>query len=98
MTLTLRDFRPQEAEAINQLALAAFAQYRPAYADWQNFSANIGAMAALAQQGKLVVATVSEAIAWAVVYVGPHRPKAAIFDREWPILRMRASPCTPRRS
>lgn len=88
MSYMLRDFKPTDAEAVNALALAAFDQFRSAYADWAVFSRNIGSMASLATAGELIVAAVDERIVGAVVYVAPHKPKKEFFSVEWPILRM----------
>ncbi len=88
MNFSLRDFCANDATAVNQLALAAFDEYRSAYADWPAFSKNIGNMATLAQQGELIVAQTHGSLVGAVVYVGPGKPKGSIFNPEWSIIRM----------
>jgi ribosomal protein S18 acetylase RimI-like enzyme len=88
MSYTLRDFKPSDADAVNQLALLAFEQFRGEYSDWQAFSRNIGSMSSLSDAGELIVVTDQEIIVGAVVYVGPHKPKREFFLAEWPILRM----------
>jgi hypothetical protein len=88
---TLRDFRADDAAAVNQVALAAFEQYRQAYADWATFSPSIGNMAALADAAELIVAATPDRISGAVAYVGPHCPTRAGMAR-------RSSRCTRRRS
>lgn len=88
MNCRLDEFAPADADAINQVALAAFRQYRHEYADWPAFSGRIGDMAALAASAELIVARVDGRIAGAVAYVGPGREKAPFFAAEWPILRM----------
>ena len=88
MSYTLRDFRAGDAGAVNRVALAAFEQYRGAYSDWTAFSANIGRMAALAENAELIVAANDAGIAGAVAYVGPGRPRSALFEPDWPVIRM----------
>jgi len=78
----------EDAESVNQIALAAFDEYQSAYSDWPSFSQHIGGMATLAQFGEIVVAATETMLSGVVVYVGPGKPKAAFFDPEWPIIRM----------
>lgn len=86
--LSIRDFAPDDAAAVNAAALAAFAQYRGEYDDWPTFSASIGSMADRAQDGELIVALSDGRVAGAVAYVGPQTEKPAMFDAGWPIIRM----------
>ena len=88
MHYALREFNAADAEAVNALAVAAFAQFRDEYADWPAFAARIGTMATLADAGELIVATAGGCIVGAVVYVGPRQPKPDFFDVEWPVMRM----------
>ena len=53
---TIRPFRAADAEAVNRVALAAFAEYRGAYDDWDGLAARVGRMADLATAGELLVA------------------------------------------
>jgi ribosomal protein S18 acetylase RimI-like enzyme len=86
----IRDFHENDAEAINQLALAAFEEFRSAYSDWTAMAANIAKMSTLAKVGELIVAERTGTIAGAVTYVAPYKPKAPFFDSAWPIVRMLA--------
>lgn len=88
MTYSLRDFRPGDAQEVNQVALAAFEEYRHHYDDWAAFSRIIGNMASLSESGDLIIATVQGKVVGAVVYVGPCGKKSEFFLSEWPILRM----------
>ncbi len=85
---TLRDYRAADAAQIDRVAIAAFEQYRAHYTDWPAMAANVGRMSSLADQGEIVVAERDGRIVGAVTYVAPGRPKAAHFDRSWPIIRM----------
>ena len=88
MSYNIRDFHPEEASAINRVALSAFDEYRSAYSDWPTFARGIGNMAALAAAGKIIVAATEHHIVGAVVYVGPGKSKNTFFKLEWPIIRM----------
>lgn len=85
---TIRDFAVADAAAVNAVALAAFEQYRGHYEDWPAFASFVGAMANLAEQGELIVAELDGRIAGAVAYFGPRAAKPALFDPDWPVIRM----------
>jgi len=86
--MILRDFRSDDADDVNRVALAAFEQYRDSYADWPAMAAGIGRMSSLAEHGELIVAEDHGAIVGAVAYIAPEEPKAAFFDPAWPVIRM----------
>ena len=87
--MPIRPFSAADAEAVNRMALAAFAQYRGVYSDWERLSRGVGAMAELAPSGEIIVAETEGAIAGAVAYFGPHTvPRADFFEPDWPIIRM----------
>ncbi len=88
MNFSLRDFQVEDATAVNEVALAAYDEYRPGHPDWPAMAKSAGNMASLAEQGEIIVATAPEVLLGAVVYVGPERPKQAFFDPDWPIIRM----------
>ncbi len=85
---TLRTYRDGDAAAVNELALAAFVQFRSQYSDWPAMAPAIGQMSALADTGEIIVAERDEQISGAVAYIPAERPKAAYFDQSWPIIRM----------
>ncbi|HEX4196810.1 MAG TPA: GNAT family N-acetyltransferase [Caulobacteraceae bacterium] len=82
----IRRARDDDAAAIDQVALAAFAQYRDAYSDWAVFSRGVGAMSAI--EAELIVAERDGGVCAAVGYVGPGLPKPAFFEPDWPAIRM----------
>jgi ribosomal protein S18 acetylase RimI-like enzyme len=88
MTTLIRPARPEDAAAIDQVALSAFAQYRDHYSDWETFSRGIGAMSGFGRFAELMVAESAGRIVGAVVYVGPGKPKSDFFARDWPVIRM----------
>lgn len=87
----IRPFRLADAEAVNTVALQAFAQYEQVYEDWQTLRAGVGAMASLADQGGDIIVACDDrnAVVGAVAYFAPGAmPRAELFDPEWPIIRM----------
>ncbi|MGZ8285696.1 MAG: GNAT family N-acetyltransferase [Allosphingosinicella sp.] len=90
MSERIRPFAAADAEAVNALALAAFAQYEGVYDDWEALRRGVGAMAELAGQGEIVVAEdEGGGIVGAVAYFAPGTsPRADFFEPEWPIVRM----------
>lgn len=88
--VTIRDFTPADAAGVNAVALAAFAQYRGTYSDWETLARGVGAMSDLAAAGEIVVAEGGAGrIVGAVAYFGPFtQPRADFFAPQWPIVRM----------
>lgn len=85
---TLRSYGEGDAVAVNELAVAAFEQFRSQYSDWPAMEAAIGRMSALAEFGEIIVAERDDRIIGAVAYIPAGRPKAPFFDQSWPIIRM----------
>jgi predicted N-acetyltransferase YhbS len=85
---TLRTFRDGDAAKVNELALAAFVQFRSLYSDWPEMASAIGQMSTLADTGEIIVAERDECVIGAVAYIPAGRPKPAYFDQSWPIIRM----------
>lgn len=87
MNVLLRDYAPSDRDGVNQVALAAFAQYQQHYDDWAAFRDGIGRMADLADDADLIIAERGEVVG-AVVHAGPGRPRNRIFPDDWSIIRM----------
>jgi len=51
---TLRTFRDGDAAQVNELALAAFDQFRSEYSDWPAMTSAIGQMCALTDTGEII--------------------------------------------
>lgn len=86
--MIIRRFNPEDAPAVNALALKAFEQFQTAYTDWPGFRAKIAEMSSLATTGELIVAEIDGLVVGAVAYIGPGKPKADFFQIDWPIMRM----------
>ena len=88
MSIELRDFAADDADAVNRIALAAFRQYEEVYQDWEQVSQSIGRMVDLSKSGELIVAYLKGEVVGAVVYVAHDQPKPSFFLTEWPVIRM----------
>lgn len=88
MDLVTRRFQPQDREAVNAVARAAFAQYQHAYQDWPTFSERLARMADLAGHADLMVAEARGEVLGAVVHAGPGKPRSASFPDDWSVIRM----------
>jgi ribosomal protein S18 acetylase RimI-like enzyme len=87
--MLIRPYDPADADAVNAVALAAFAQYRGVYDDWETLSRGVGATSALAEHAELIVAAEDGRVAGAVAYCPPgSEPRADFFEPGWPIIRM----------
>ena len=88
ITLNLRTYHPVDAQRIDDLAVAAFAQFKDVYTDWPVFCSKLSSMSALSETGEIIVAELDGVIVGAVAYIGPGKEKAAFFRPEWPVMRM----------
>ena len=88
MEYLLRDYQPSDATAVNAVVQAAFAEFREAYTNWNEFSRGFGTMVSLADASEIIVAESDGNLVGAVAYVGAGKPKRDFFPSEWPIVRM----------
>jgi GNAT superfamily N-acetyltransferase len=86
--IRIRDYESSDAEEVNRIAVEAFSQFRDRYQDWAAMHASLSTKSDLSASGEVIIAELQHACAGAVAYFGPHRPKAAFFDQNWPIIRM----------
>jgi ribosomal protein S18 acetylase RimI-like enzyme len=87
--MKIRSFAPADAQAVNAVALSAFAQYESVYQGWDALKQGVGAMASLADSGEILVACDDDEVVGAVAYIPPYAsPRADFFEPEWPIIRM----------
>jgi GNAT superfamily N-acetyltransferase len=87
-TTIVRDFRAADAPQLNDVALAAFLQFKDQYSDWRAMANGVSKMSELAESGEVIVAENDAQILGGVVYVPGGKPKAVYFDQSWPIIRM----------
>jgi GNAT superfamily N-acetyltransferase len=86
--IKIRDYESSDAENLNRIAVAAFDQYRDQYQDWPAMRARLSTTSALSATGEVIVVECQGQLAASVAYFGPNSPKAAFFDRSWPVTRM----------
>ena len=87
----LRDYTPADARHINELALAAFEQYKCHYDNWEAFSANVAKFSDLAEVAEIVVAEdCAREIIGVVAYVPASIIKAEYFPENTPVIRVLA--------
>lgn len=86
--MRVRAFQQADADRVNAIALAAFAEFEAHYDNWPAMAAGLAGTDRLAESGELLVAEQDERVVGAVAYIPPHRPKAAFFDPAWPVIRM----------
>jgi ribosomal protein S18 acetylase RimI-like enzyme len=85
--VALRDFRVEDAKALNRVALAAFEQFKGEYADWLAMAERVSRMSKLAESGEIIIAEIDGRVAGGVAYLSPDKPKADYFDRSWAVIR-----------
>lgn len=87
--MQIRPYESADADAVNAVALAAFAQYQGVYQDWETLARGVGSMASLADHAELIVAEEGDRVIGAVAYCSPaSTPRAEFFEPEWAIIRM----------
>lgn len=85
--MLIRPLSATDAETVNSVALAAFAQYQGIYSDWHQVMQGVGSMASLANSAEILVADLDGTIVGAVAYLGPGvQPRADFFRDEWAII------------
>lgn len=87
-TVIIRDFHQIDAPQLNEVALAAFLQFKDQYSDWPAMATGVSKMSELAEGGEIIIAEDDGQIVGGVVYVPGGKPKAPYFDQSWPIIRM----------
>ena len=89
-TIAIRDARPDECAAIDQLAVEAWQVLRPGYdeAQWEGMIRAIGGMSKIGATGRLLVAAEGEKLHGAVAYVPPGASNPKMFPEGWPTMRM----------
>ncbi len=88
MIATIRDFRPDDAPAVNRVALEAWDQYATVFNNWTRMAGFFGNVASLAHDLQLVVAELEGSVVGCVGYVPPYAKREEMFPPEWAIIRM----------
>jgi ribosomal protein S18 acetylase RimI-like enzyme len=88
MSVQIRSFCADDADAVNRIALAAWDQYRTVFSDWPRTAPYFAGTASLANELDLLIAEDETEIRGFVGYVAPGRPREKIYKRDWAVLRM----------
>src|SRR5271154_5158699 len=75
MTVRIRSYCVEDANAINRIALAAWDQYRTAFSDWPRTASFLAGTASTANELELLIAEDETEIRGFVGYVAPGRPR-----------------------
>ena len=88
MSLRIRSYCTEDADAINRIAFAAWDQYRSVFSDWPLTASLLAGTASMTKELELLIAEDETAIRGFVGYVAPGRPRERIFKRDWATIRM----------
>ena len=90
MGIILRDYAEADGPGVNEVAKAAWQQFRPHYSDegWRGISSFVSELSTLSADGEMIVAEADGGIIGCVTYIGPGRPKHDFFDATWAVMRM----------
>ena len=86
--ITIRDYRPQDAEVVNEITRLAWEQFRDHFPDFNTFIAESSKMSTLTETCELLLAKMDDKIVGVVGYGPPHRPKQPCFNPAWAVIRM----------
>ena len=86
--ITIRNFTAADRDAVNRVASAAWNQYATVFKGWERLAASVANIASLASHAELIVAERAGLVVGVVGYVGPLRPREALFPPDWAIVRM----------
>ena len=86
--MEIRDYKSDDAAAINDLAVKAFSEYSDQYDSWQDFSDRLRNFSFNASHGELMVATINEEIVGAVGYIPAQVKKPDHFPKNTPSIKM----------
>jgi ribosomal protein S18 acetylase RimI-like enzyme len=84
----IRDFRPDDAPAVNRVALEAWNEYAPVFSNWARTAEFVGNITSLARDLQLVVAELEGCVVGVVGYVPPYAKREEMFPPDWAIIRM----------
>jgi ribosomal protein S18 acetylase RimI-like enzyme len=88
MNVHIRSFRPEDANAVNLIAVAAYRQYQNVFTDWQESAVFFAETATLANEVDLLVAEGDgNEILGSVGYVAPGRSREDMFEPDWAVIR-----------
>jgi hypothetical protein len=81
MSVRIREFRADDANAVNRVVLAAWRQYRELFSNWARIESVFENAASMAAKVELIVAESEHSIVGCVGYVGPRRERGGGVPR-----------------
>lgn len=92
MAVIVRDALVQEVNDVASLTVEAYREYSHALTldNWEIMRTNLSNVAAIAKQGRLIVAQRDQSLVGSVVYHPPGASDSRLFQPEWASLRMLA--------
>ncbi|MDB6083270.1 MAG: hypothetical protein JWN43_1151 [Gammaproteobacteria bacterium] len=87
-SVKIRDVISEDTAAVDRIALAAWAEYRPAFANWARSTVSLARAARFGEEAELLVAEDDGAVVGFVGYVGPGRDREDIFEPSWALMRL----------
>ena len=81
----VRDARPSDSEAINQLCVKAYAEFRPVVGEpnWKRLRATLSKASSLSNEGELIVAEDASGVLGIVLYIPPRQNKNRSPKSAW---------------
>ena len=86
--LLIRDYRHNDADAVNAIAVGAFEQFSSQYNEWDTFIDRIGSMSSLSEHAQLLVAEYKSVVCGAVGYIKPGSNLPDYLPDEWASVRL----------
>lgn len=87
-SLTIREFRPQDAEAVDALVRESWLELAPLMPGWHELLPRLNALTQKADDSEVLVAERGGRLLGAVGYVGARQAKPDFFEADWPIVRL----------
>jgi ribosomal protein S18 acetylase RimI-like enzyme len=92
MAAIVRDVLIQDFREVAAITVGAYREYSHALTpdNWHTMQTNLSNVAAIAKQGKVMVAELSQELVGSVVYCPPGNSDSLFFQPEWASIRMLA--------
>ena len=87
-SLTIREFRPQDVEAVDALVRESWLDLAPLMPGWHELAPRLNALTQKADDSEVLVAERGGRLLGAVGYVGARQAKPDFFPADWPIVRL----------
>ena len=86
--MIIRNYKQDDKEQLNSVAVKAFTQFKDQYNDWDRIYSAVGKMSSLAASSDLIVAEDCGEIIGGVALIPPGGSSSGYFDPTWASIRM----------